>query len=72
MKSQKVHTDDMFATATVYQSPTITTYTSSELLDLIGPVQAGNSDVAPQDDILGPTEPSGYYSPEEGANERLA
>ncbi|MEM7128647.1 MAG: hypothetical protein AAF702_20100 [Chloroflexota bacterium] len=42
-----------------YQSPTIATYSSHELLDLIGPVQAGS--LPPGDDILD----LGYYAPEE-------
>lgn len=28
----------------VYQAPIITTYTAEELLDIVGPVQAGGSD----------------------------
>ncbi|MEM7128645.1 MAG: hypothetical protein AAF702_20090 [Chloroflexota bacterium] len=48
-----------------YQPPTITTYTSHELLDLIGPVQAGS--LPPGDDILD----LGYYAPEDDGGGRL-
>lgn len=52
--------------AAVYEQPSITTYTAEQLLELIGPVQAG-SDPGGTDNFLGAANSngSGYYAPEE-------
>ena len=52
----------------IYQSPTITTYTSDQLLDLIGPVQAGST--GGDDNLLG-IPGVGYYAPEDDGGERI-
>lgn len=52
--------------APFYQPPVITTYTAGELLDLIGPVQAGTTDQM-NDNILD----VGYYAPETEENQRF-
>lgn len=61
MKSQIVNTENNNITA-IYESPTIKTYTSSELLEMIGPVEAFSGNTNDIDDFM---DPSGYYASED-------
>lgn len=52
------------ATHLGYERPKIETYTSDELLKLVGPVMAGNGSLDACDTIMG-GDCTGYYAPEE-------
>lgn len=63
-------TSNQAKTVPVYQTPTVTTYTANELMNLIGPVEAGSHN--PGDDCILDFcgNEAGYYAPE--ANEGVA
>lgn len=54
----------------VYQAPSVTTYTASDLMNLIGPIHAGS--VSPDcDDVLGNCG-AGYYAPEDDDSAKIS